>query len=201
MDDAKNSEKVENTKVLEDNSVKESENATDAHETLANKVRLEAKEHKRNVFYACIAAVFMVLLASFAIFSCLHLEFSNNADPLTQSIASEKAQNAQKSQNAENSGKTEVSAFEVEHKKLEKVFGLKGIRWNPTKHDDTTEEGTVFLPRKEGEDENGAVPTNKDEPYKIVVKYVDGGKKRVITHFVVRHLGLIQSGIASKQIE
>ena len=194
VNDAKNSENAEETKALE-NSVKESENTVDAHETLVNKVELTAKERRRNVFYACIAAVLMVLLASFSIFSCLHLEFSNTTDPLTQSVASQKAQNA------ENSGKTKGSAFEVEHKKLEKVFGLKGIRWNPTKHDDTTEEGTVFLPRKEGEDENGAVPTNKDEPYKIVVKYVDGGKRRVITHFVVRHLGLIQSGIASKQIE
>lgn len=194
VNDAKNSENAEETKALE-NSAKESENTVDAHETLTNKVELTAKERRRNIFYACIAAVFMVLLASFAIFSCLHLEFSNTTDPLTQSVASQKAQNA------ENSSKTKVSAFEVEHKKLEKVFGLKGIRWNPTKHNDTTEEGTVFLPRKEGEDENGAVPTNKDEPYKIVVKYVDGGKRRVITHFVVRHLGLIQSGIASKQIE
>lgn len=194
VNDAKNSENVEETKTLE-NSAKESEKTVDAHETLVNKVELTVKERRRNVFYACIAAVFMVLLSSFAIFSCLHLEFSNTTDPLTQSIASQKAQNT------ENSGKTKVSAFEAEHKKLEKVFSLKGIRWNPTKHNDTTEEGTVFLPRKEGEDENGAVPTNKDEPYKIVVKYVDGGKRRVITHFVVRHLGLIQSGIASKQIE
>lgn len=194
VNDAKNSENVEETKTLE-NSAKESEKTVDAHETLVNKVEPTVKERRRNVFYACIAAAFMVLLSSFAIFSCLHLEFSNTTDPLTQSIASQKAQNT------ENSGKTKVSAFEAEHKKLEKVFSLKGIRWNPTKHNDTTEEGTVFLPRKEGEDENGAVPTNKDEPYKIVVKYVDGGKRRVITHFVVRHLGLIQSGIASKQIE